>query len=222
MNGDVDGVTLSKRPTAVRASDADRDRIAALLAQALEEGRITPSEHGDRVGTAYAARTLDELTPLVADLPAGRTPRSAPGPAPAGHDHNAPARYGVPRSGLSRTLAAVFGSAVRRGRWRAGGPLHAVAAFGSVEIDLTEAFFDQQELVINAYAVCGGVEITVPENVTLRNEGAGVLGAFEVDGLTADDPRAPVVVVRGVALCGAVEAKPVRGRRVRDLRSSGD
>ncbi|MEE1927772.1 DUF1707 domain-containing protein [Streptomyces sp. TRM 70351] len=199
------------RPDPVRASDADRDRVADLLGDALAEGRLTAEEHADRVGAAYAARTLGELEPLVADLPGGRRP--GPGAAFAA-DAAAP-----PASRAGRTLVAVFSGAARRGRWRAGPRIDAFACFGSVELDLSEAVFEQQEVVVNAVSLFGSVEITVPENVTLRDAGSGVMGAFEVEGLAADDPSAPVVVVRGVSVCGAVQAAARRGKRVQDLRS---
>ncbi|MCK2143397.1 DUF1707 domain-containing protein, partial [Streptomyces sp. WAC00276] len=62
-------------PTAeaeLRASDADRDRIADLLRDALAEGRLTAEEHSERIDGVYAARTLGELEPLVRDLPGAR------------------------------------------------------------------------------------------------------------------------------------------------------
>jgi Domain of unknown function (DUF1707) len=52
------------------ASDADRDAVAVKLSLALAEGRLTVGEHSERVGVAYAARTLEELRALTADLPA--------------------------------------------------------------------------------------------------------------------------------------------------------
>jgi hypothetical protein len=54
----------------VLASDADRDAAAGQLSSALAEGRLTAGEHSQRVGAAYAARTLAELGTLTADLPA--------------------------------------------------------------------------------------------------------------------------------------------------------
>ncbi|MGB6455974.1 MAG: DUF1707 domain-containing protein, partial [Streptosporangiaceae bacterium] len=54
----------------VLASDADRDAAAGQLSSALAEGRLTAGEHSERVGAAYAARTLGELGALTADLPA--------------------------------------------------------------------------------------------------------------------------------------------------------
>jgi len=54
----------------VLASDADRDAAAGQLSSALAEGRLTAGEHSERVGAAYAARSLGELGALTADLPA--------------------------------------------------------------------------------------------------------------------------------------------------------
>lgn len=52
-----------------RASDADRDRIAAALSEHLAVGRLTIQEFDERLDKAYAAKTLDELDSLTADLP---------------------------------------------------------------------------------------------------------------------------------------------------------
>ncbi len=54
----------------IRASDADRDRTAALLREHLAAGRLTAEEFHERLEAAYAAKTLGELDELMADLPA--------------------------------------------------------------------------------------------------------------------------------------------------------
>ncbi len=53
----------------IRASDADRDRIAAALREHLAAGRLTIEEFDDRLDKAFAAKTLGELDGLMADLP---------------------------------------------------------------------------------------------------------------------------------------------------------
>jgi hypothetical protein len=53
------------------AADADRERTVETLNAAFSEGRLTPGEHEERVGRAYAARTYGELAALVADVPSG-------------------------------------------------------------------------------------------------------------------------------------------------------
>ena len=58
-------------PQPVRASDADRERVAGILRGAAGAGLLTLDEVGDRLGAAYAARTTAELAPLTTDLPDG-------------------------------------------------------------------------------------------------------------------------------------------------------
>src|SRR5215472_17052274 len=53
----------------IRASDADRDRTAALLREHLAAGRLTSEEFNERLDKAYAARTMGDLDELLADLP---------------------------------------------------------------------------------------------------------------------------------------------------------
>jgi hypothetical protein len=54
----------------IRASDADRDRTAALLREHHAAGRLTLDEFNERLDKAYAAKTTGELDVLLADLPA--------------------------------------------------------------------------------------------------------------------------------------------------------
>jgi hypothetical protein len=54
----------------IRASDADRDRVAALLREHHAAGRLTAEEFHDRMNQALEAKTLGEIDELLADLPA--------------------------------------------------------------------------------------------------------------------------------------------------------
>ena len=58
------------QPRDLRASDADRERVVAVLAEAAADGRLTLDEHTERVHRAYRARTLGELARLTEDLAA--------------------------------------------------------------------------------------------------------------------------------------------------------
>jgi len=194
----------------LRASDADRDRIAEILREALAEGRLDPEEHAERIDTVYRAKTMGELEPVVRDLPAPGAGRARQGPDAYAHGSGAP----VP----DQNLVAIFSASVRKGRWQAPARINAFAFFGSVEIDLTEAVFPQRQVQINVTAVFGSVEIRVPENITLRSSGSGVLGSFEVESHDSEEADAPQVVVNGYAVLGSVEARPKRGAWIRDLR----
>ena len=54
----------------IRASDADRDRVAALLREHHAAGLLTAEEFHERMERALDAKTLGELDELLADLPA--------------------------------------------------------------------------------------------------------------------------------------------------------
>jgi hypothetical protein len=64
----------------IRTSDAERERIAQILREAVGEGRLTLEEGDERLATLYTTKFRDELNPLVADLPAA-TKASSGGPA---------------------------------------------------------------------------------------------------------------------------------------------
>ncbi|MFF2145358.1 DUF1707 domain-containing protein [Kitasatospora sp. NPDC058190] len=199
----------------LRVSDADRERVAELLRDAYAEGRLDADEHAERIGAAYAAKTFGDLVPLTRDLPAHRPlsfekpPPDAPAPAPA-------PRQLPPARQESPSVVAIFGGAARKGRWRVGSHLTAFTMFGGVEIDLSDAVFESPEVEITVTAIFGGVEVRVPENVSLHGSGVGIFGGFDVREQTAADPYAPVVRVKGVALFGGCNAKPRRGKKLKE------
>jgi Domain of unknown function (DUF1707) len=183
----------------LRASDAERSAVVARLQAALAEGRITADEFAERSTTAYGARTLAELEPLTQDLPgAGGVAAAAPaaGPVPAeGRPDTAP------------PVVAIFGGAVRRGRWVPARRETAVAVFGGVDLDYREAPLGPGTLELRAFAVFGGVQVTVPEGVHVEMTGFALFGGRDVRGGPPAGPGAPVLRVHAVAVFGGVEAR---------------
>ena len=84
----------------LRISDAERDRAAAELGDALRPGRITTEEHAEAAGPHLGARTRGELAPVFADLPGhrarGRTPARRPAYRAPDPVATQPARAGAP------------------------------------------------------------------------------------------------------------------------------
>jgi len=76
----------------IRAGNADRERVVAQLNAAFSEGRLDVAELDERVAAAYAAKTLGELVPLTADLPAGQQTVAFP---PADGDEGGTARVNL-------------------------------------------------------------------------------------------------------------------------------
>jgi DUF1707 SHOCT-like domain len=99
----VNTMTRNYRPTATRASDADRDAVVSDLSEHFQAGRLTAGEFDERAGQALTARTWGELGELVADLPAAR---------PAAPATAATLSTGRPQSPSGRAAPALVGIAI--------------------------------------------------------------------------------------------------------------
>ena len=64
----------------MRASDADREIVRGVLADAFADGRLTREEYDDRLNTLYGSRTLGEVSSLLTDLVPLDGPPMAPAP----------------------------------------------------------------------------------------------------------------------------------------------
>src|SRR5690349_22862959 len=139
-------------PRDLRASDTDRDRVVALLGEAMADGRLTADEHAERVQRAFAARTLGELAELTTDL-------AVPSAQPVRLDGG-------------RTISGIFGPARRDGRWVVPENLTVTAMFGEVEVDFTQAILQASRVQLYATVFGGRLRLIVPD-------GGGVLGSAD-------------------------------------------
>lgn len=210
-------------PHQQRISDDDRHRMAEFLRQAAGEGRIDLDELEERLEAAYAAKVYADLVPLVADLP-GAEPAVPPGMVVAPRPGSVAVPPGAPQYGTS---LAVMSGQDRTGVWVVPPSHTAFTLMGGVGIDLREAVFATPEVVINANAVMGAVEITVNAWTRVTVEGVGIMGTFEEGRAKVDPelgPGSPHVRVRGIALMGAVSVvrKPMPGEKRKRLRRASD
>jgi hypothetical protein len=192
-------------PRELRVSNDDRERVARVLHDAMAEGRLTVGELEERLDKVYAAKTFGDLEPMLRDLPVGNPlpPLAASAPAPL----PAPSRVGG--RGTSSGAVAIMSGAVRKGMWTLPPTFTSLALMGGVQIDLTDARFEDAETTIQAFAIMGGIEIFVPDDVVVQVNGVGFMGAFEnhVQNQAQPRPGAPVVKVNGLAFWGGVEVK---------------
>jgi Domain of unknown function (DUF1707)/Cell wall-active antibiotics response 4TMS YvqF len=177
----------------LRASDADRDRAAAVLNEALAEGRLTAEEHSERLDSIYAAKTHADLVPILEDLPAAQSASAALEPAKG-------------KRGRASRIIAVFGGATRKGAWRVPPSSTVVTVFGGADIDLRDAILPGQEITIRAVSVFGGMSITVPPEMRVIDSGVAVFGGRDVSGDSAESggPDSPVLRLRGACVFGGV------------------
>ena len=89
----------------LRVGDAERERVADLLAEHHAVGRLTLAELDERLTATLAARTRDDLVAPLADLPAA--PR-APAPAPVPNRPSSAETTGW-RAHLGSYLAVILG-----------------------------------------------------------------------------------------------------------------
>ena len=189
-------------PRHLRASDADRERIANVLREAAGDGRLTMAELDERLDAVYAAKTYAELEPITHDLPATGAGYVPAVPAGAGPD---PARFGAPAT--SAGAVAILGGFSRKGNWVVPKTFNAFMLLGGGEIDMRDARFEDREVSIHIVAILGGCEVIVPEDATVRVTGVGILGAFEHSDSGGGSPDGPVITIDGLALLGGVDVK---------------
>lgn len=190
----------------LRASDADREQVAGILHEAVGEGRLTLTELDERLQATYAAKTLGDLVPITADLPVGAHQAPPPQPRP------------VPRIGGApgpTTSVAMMSGFVREGDWVVPRYHTAFAFMGGGKLDLTNARFAEATATIQVIAFMGGVEITVPDDITVRVTGFGFMGGFDHRHTSVGPPGSPTLTVTGFAFMGGVDVKPARRGRGR-------
>jgi hypothetical protein len=202
-------------PGHLRASDAERERVAETLRRAAGDGRLTVEELNQRLEAAYAARTHAELEPLTRDLPVAGTP----GPAPAAMAH----RFGSEPT--SRLAVALMSGFERAGRWVVPRRFTGIAVMGGGSIDMRDARFAEQVTRIGVLAVMGGIDIVVPPDAQVRARGLGIMGGFggrRASG--AERPSAPIIVVTGLAIMGGVgiRRRPPSGKDADAEDHAGD
>lgn len=199
------GDARSDRRPPMRVSDSDRDRVAEALHSAAVEGRLEPAELAERLEQVWAARTIADLAPAVADLP------GEPGV--------------LPDVGSSPTeVSAYFRVARVDGPWEVPRRLPVVVSCGAVVLDLTRATVRTPEVVLDLAVTLGTVDVTVPPGVVVHiQDGLTVFGSWSSRARVRDGVRGgaappgghPVVRIIGTVVGGRVSVAVGRGARGR-------
>ena len=187
----------------LRASDDERETAVAVLRHACAEGRLTLDEFSERVDAVLASRTDAELVELTADLPDARPAERA----------NRRRRWSV----------AIMGASSRRGRWRVGPKVTAVALMGGAVVDLRKAEITTPTVDVRALASMGSVVVKVPEGVRVELDGFVLGGGTELRDRGPQGPPlpgTPLIRVHAVGMFGSVVV--TRGRRRRRRLRRGE
>jgi hypothetical protein len=104
-------------------------------------------------------------------------------------------------------VVSFLSSNERQGRWELSRRFRALAVLGNVELDLREAEIGIGLSVIEAVAVMGNIEITVPPDITVECDGDSFMGTFTLKYERTSPSMASrdrVVRVTGTAYAGSV------------------
>lgn len=94
-------------------------------------------------------------------------------------------------------VLALLGGADRRGAWAPADRVRVVAIMGGAKLDLREAELLEGETEITVFALMGGVQILVPDDVHVEADGIGLMGA------SARPTTAPTTPTRRGCACAA-------------------
>ncbi len=184
----------ARKPSDLRASDDDRERVVAVLAAAAADGRLTLEEHSQRVQRAYQARTLGELASLTMDL--------------------APATGQPLQLDDSRAITALFATVQRAGRWVVPDRLAVTAVGGQVILDMREALLQDMHIVLQATLLGGQLHLLVPDRVQVvvtssRQPGRARSGPAVRQAAPAP-AGSPLIEVRAFTVAGRVHVHAPR------------
>ncbi|HEX5191503.1 MAG TPA: DUF1707 domain-containing protein [Solirubrobacteraceae bacterium] len=204
----------------LRASDADRERVADQLRQASGEGRLTVDELDERLNRCYAAKTVAELAQLTADVIPGQATTAAAAPAGTVSIRPGPGGTG--------TIVSIMGGNDRAGRWRVASRLNVLNVMGGSDLDLTQAELSDSETTITVFSLMGGSDLRVPDGVEVHVTKFALMGGHDVKLSDAPvPPGAPVIKVRLFSIMGGGELRQGRKlskaeRRLEQARERGE
>ncbi|HET7723329.1 MAG TPA: DUF1707 domain-containing protein [Propionibacteriaceae bacterium] len=183
-------------------TEADRAEALALLDAARAQGYLSGDEYEHRALAVRSAGLYDDLRPVTRDLDNVTRPVATTAPV-------------VPAAAAQDSLVRVafFSGSSLKGRWVAPQQVRLFAVFGGLELDFTDAVWTSDEIVVEAYAVFGGVDIKVPDGVDVVNQAVAVFGGADVKRITPV-PGGRRVVLKGLAAFGGMDVKgpkPAKG-----------
>src|SRR5262249_8814206 len=112
-----------------------------------------------------------------------------------------------PNSAHRITMFSLMSGVTRRVRNMPFYGANMTAVMGGIQLDLRQAQLPD-DAVIELFAFWGGIEIWVPREWSVVNQGFALMGSIEdKTGNLPQRPGQPRLVLRGMALMGGVEIK---------------
>ncbi len=78
--------------------------------------------------------------------------------------------------------------------------------FGGAKLDLRKAVI-KKEATLQVFALCGGIELIIPEDVVVKSQATCILGGIENKQPASKSKAAPVLYITGTIAMGGIEVK---------------
>ena len=210
----------------IRASDKDRDAVLGVIAEAVSSGRLDPDETAERQDEAISAKYLDELLPLIVDLPEGHDlymslQRQTGGGTTAGTTlarHNGPTPLApVAEPGAGEPMNSVAIMSGRELDVPAGtSDITTYALMGGDNVDLCDVMGPGVTVSLTSYSMWAGHDIYVPPGVRVRDDTINIMAGNEIRGSAKGDGSNGTLILKGVSLMAGHEVHLAKGYRAKD------
>lgn len=197
----------------IRAGDRDRDAVLEVLMEAHAAGRLDMTELDERQTKVISARFLDELQPLVVDLPEAHSLVLMNGPH-QGRGIATASSAQVPMVGdqdpVVSTVAVMSGKNLKPGLGITD--IKTFQFWGGDDIDLTMAFAPGVTITFEAVAIMGGSTIVVPEGVRIVDNTVNIMAGNDVKSAAQGDGSNGTLVLSGFSMMAGHNVKLAKNR----------
>lgn len=182
--------------------------MLTVLQQAYESGRVDVNEMRERQDKTLRAVFIDELSPLVVDLPEGHAIVSQ-GIQPIAPAPNTQVDTGPPDAGFSLSVMSGRSVKVPRGTRE----LRNFAWWGGNDFDLTDAMGPGRIVTLKLTAVMGGSDILVPPGVRVVDRSLAIMAGNEIQVSAQGDGSNGTLVIEGFLMWAGNDVKLADGWR---------
>ena len=200
----------------LRVGHAERDAVAAMLQEAVADGRLGMDELDERLEAALRAKTYAELEPLIADLSvdlpwlsrrSSAPVTSAQAPPPPGYSREDPLR-----------LDGGVSSEKRDGTWIVPPFLRISSGVGSVKLNCLRAAAAAPLVEVEVVAGAGSVVLILPDGWAANDDRLDKsLGSKAIKVPREPAPGQPLLVLYGSIGMGSLKVRPGSPRELRRL-----
>ena len=210
----------------IRASDKDRDAVLGVITDAVTNGRLDPDETAERQDEAISAKFLDELTPLIVDLPEGHDlyhalQRQTGGGTTAGTSIT-PRREPMPLAPVAEPGSAkpMNSVAIMSGRELDVPPgtaeVTTYSLMGGDNIDLCDVMGPGVTVSLTSYSMMAGHDIYVPPGVRIRDNTINIMAGNEIRSSAKGDGSNGTLILTGFSLMAGHDVHLAKGYRRKD------